>query len=157
MSDTAEKEDADFALSREFNPQHEEERLAPMYEKRTGQYVAVRDKIREIEERHKEELKEWKDAIEDLTAWFTQALDKHGAKSVKTTQGTVYQSTRYSASLSDPKAFMDYVIANNAFDLMDRKANSTAVRDFIEQHKSEPPGVRLSAIRTVGVRRASDN
>lgn len=126
------------------------------FEQRAGQYVTVRDKIREISARHEEELKPFIEVQNMLTAWFTEQLDTVGAKSVKTTQGTVYQSTRYSASLSDPKAFMDYVIANNAFDLLDRKANSTAVRDFIEQNKSEPPGVRLSAIRTVGVRRASD-
>lgn len=126
------------------------------FEKRTGQYVAVRDKIREISAKHEEELQPFVDLQNMLTAWLTENLDKVGAKSVKTTQGTVYQSTRYSASLTDPKAFMDYVIANNKFDLLDRKANSTAVRDFIEQNKSEPPGVRLSALRTVGVRRASD-
>lgn len=129
---------------------------AAIFEKRTGQYVQVRDKIREISERHAEELKPFVEIQNALTSWFTEQLDKVGAKSVKTAQGTVYQSTRYSASLSDPKAFMDYVIDNKKFDLLDRKANSTAVRDFIEQNKSEPPGVRLSALRTVGVRRATD-
>lgn len=126
------------------------------FEKRTGQYVAVRDAIREISARHEEELKPFVELQNQLTAWLTENLDKVGAKSVKTTQGTVYQSTRYSASLTDPKAFMDYVIDNKRWELLDKKANSTAVRDFIEQHKSEPPGTKLSAIRTVGVRRASD-
>lgn len=125
------------------------------FEKRTAQYVAVRDKIKEIGERHSEELKPFVELQNDLTAWFTEELDRVGAQSVKSSEGTVYQSTRYSASLSDPKAFMDYVIGNSAFDLLDRKANSTAVRDFIEQHNSEPPGCKLSAIRTVGVRRAA--
>lgn len=125
------------------------------FEKRTAQYIAVRDKIKEISERHAEELKPLVELQNDLTAWFTEELDRVGAQSVKTGKGTVYQSTRYSASLQDPKAFMDYVVSNNAFDLLDRKANSTAVRDFVEQHKSEPPGCKLSAIRTVGVRRAA--
>jgi hypothetical protein len=158
MSDLTEEDLQDRAheaLSREFNPNHEKEHVA-RFEKRTGQYVAVRDKIREIEEQHTEELKPFVELQNALTAWFTEQLDNVGAKSVKTAQGTVYQSTRYSASLNDPKAFMDYVITTQSWDLLDRKANSTAVRDFIEQHKSEPPGVRLSAIRTVGVRRASD-
>jgi len=126
------------------------------FEKRTGQYVLVRDKIKEITERHTEELKPFVELQNALTAWFTEQLDKVGAASVKTAEGTVYRSTRYSASLNDPKAFMDYVIANKKWDLLDRKANSTAVRDFIEQNKSEPPGVKLSAIRTIGVRRASE-
>lgn len=129
---------------------------ATQFEKRTGQYVQVRDAIREISAKHEEELKPFVDLQNKLTAWLTENLDKIQAKSVKTTQGTVYQSTRYSASIQDPKAFMDHVIENKSWDLLDRKANSTAVRDFIERNKSEPPGVKLSAIRTVGVRRASD-
>lgn len=142
MSETAEAEAPPEAVAK--------------FEKRTQQYVAVRDKIREISARHTEELKPLTDLQNDLTAWFTQELDHVGAKSVKTAEGTVYQSTRYSASLTDAKAFMDHVISTQSWDLLDRKANSTAVRDFIEQHKSEPPGVKLSAIRTVGVRRAAD-
>lgn len=126
------------------------------FEKRTGEYIKVRDKIREITERHKEELAPFVELQNMLTAWLTNNLDKVGAQSVKTAQGTVYQNTRYSAALTDPKAFMDYVIETSKWDLLDRKANSTAVRDFIEQNKSEPPGVRLSALRTVGVRRATD-
>jgi hypothetical protein len=129
---------------------------AAQFEKRTKQYIEVRDKIREISERHSEELKPFVEIQNALTAWLTENLDKVGAKSIKTTQGTVYQSTRYSAALSDPKAFMDHVIETQNWNLLDRKANSTAVRDYVEQNKSEPPGVRLSAIRTVGVRRASD-
>jgi hypothetical protein len=129
---------------------------AAQFEKRTKQYIEVRDKIREISERHSEELKPFVEIQNALTAWLTENLDKVGAKSIKTTQGTVYQSTRYSAALSDPKAFMDHVIETQNWNLLDRKANSTAVRDYVEQNKFEPPGVRLSAIRTVGVRRASD-
>jgi hypothetical protein len=125
-------------------------------EKRIAQYVEVRLKIREVTARHEEELKPLIDLHNDLTAWLIEMLDAAGAKSIKTNQGTIYQNTRYTASTTDPKAFMDYVISNNAFDLLDRKADPTAVRDFIEQHESEPPGVQLSAIRTVGVRDAFD-
>ena len=90
-----------------------------------------------------------------LTTWLQDFLETAGAQSVKTKEGTVYASTRYTASLADPQAFMDYVIKHTAFDLLDRKANATAVRDFVENHNALPPGVNLNAIRTVGVRRAA--
>ena len=124
-------------------------------ERRVEQYVAVRDAIKAMEDKHKEELAALIETQNLLTTWLQDFLATSGAQSIKTAQGTVYASTRYSASLADPQAFMDYVITNNAFDLMDRKANATAVRDFVETHKSLPPGVNLNAIRTVGVRRAS--
>jgi hypothetical protein len=124
-----------------------------LLEKRIEQFVAVRDKIKEIEERHKEELAPLVETRNLLTTWLQDFLEASGAESVKTKQGTAYASVRYTASLPDPQAFMDYVIENQAFDLMDRKANSTAIREFIETHKAPPPGVNLNAVRTVGVRR----
>lgn len=117
-------------------------------------YVAIRDKMKEIAERHSEELKPFVDMQNELTAKLTGILEATDAQSIKTSEGTVYASTRYSASLADPKAFMDYVIENKTWELLDRKANSTACRDFVEAKGSEPPGVKLSAIRTLGVRRS---
>lgn len=118
-------------------------------------YVRMRDKIKEIKERHEQELKPYVDVQNELTVKLQGVLDAAGAQSIKTSGGTVYASTRYSASLADPKAFMDFVITQNKFDLLDRKANATAVRDYIEQNKVSPPGVNLSALRTIGVRRAA--
>ncbi|KRQ07508.1 hypothetical protein [Bradyrhizobium manausense] len=74
--------------------------------------------------------------------------------SVATDAGTVYRSEKKSASLADAQAFMDYVIQNNAWDLIDRKANVTAVEDFINQHNAPPPGVNWSSTFVAGVRRS---
>lgn len=117
-------------------------------------YVTIRDKIADAKKAFEETIKGDVELQNMLTSWLTNRLEAVGAESVKTKAGTVYTTTRYSASLADPKAFMDFIIANNKFDLLDRKANSTAVRDFVEETGSLPPGANLSAIRTVGVRRA---
>lgn len=139
------------AIAREFDPDY-----AKKFEKWSGFYVKLRDKKREIEERHKSELSEINSTMEKLTALMMDTLNNVGAQSIKTSEGTVYVSARYSASLADPQAFMSYVIDNKKFDLLDRKANATACRDFVEEHGSLPPGVNLTAIRTLGVRRASE-
>jgi len=123
-------------------------------EKWINQYVAVRDQIKVVEDRHKAELADAKNIIEILTGKLQTALTATGAESIKTAEGTCYTSTRYTASLADPKAFMDFIIANNLFDLLDRKANVTAVKDYVTEHNTLPPGVSLSSIATVGVRRA---
>lgn len=128
---------------------------AELFEKRVGQFVKVRDKIKEISDRHKVELEPLTSLQGELTAWLTERLETVGAESVRTKEGTAYSTTRYTASLADPQVFMDFVKANDLFDLLDRKANATAVRDYVEEHKALPPGVNLSAIRTVGVRRAA--
>lgn len=122
--------------------------------KRIGQYVQIRDKLREMEEQHEANKKPLIETQNLLTTWLTKILDDAGAQSVKTEHGTVYKSVRYTASLEDAKAFMDYVIANNEFDLLDRRANATAVRAHVEEKGGLPPGAKLSALETIGVRRA---
>lgn len=122
---------------------------------RIAQYVMVRDKIKEIEDKQEEELKPYKELQTQLQAWLQTHLEKNGSESIKTKQGTVYLSVRYSASLADPDAFMKFVVDNGLYELLDRRANATAVRDYVQENGGLPPGVNLNGIKNVGVRRAS--
>jgi hypothetical protein len=124
-----------------------------MLEKWVGHYVAVRDMIAKIKERHTKELEDYVDLQEKLTGRIQGFLDQHGADSVKTELGTAYSSVKFTASLNDPAIFMSYVIKTNDFDLLDRKANLTAVKAYVKQHGTLPPGVNLTSIKQLGVRR----
>lgn len=118
------------------------------------QYVQVRDKMKAMNAAHEKALEEPK-AIQEILAGSLQAmLDKTNSTSIKTKHGTCYVSTRYTASLPDPEVFMKFVIDNHLFDLIDRRANVTAVKDYVEEKKALPPGVNLTALKTIGVRRA---
>lgn len=121
---------------------------------RVQQYIAVRDKIKEREAAHKEELKPLKETLEKLGGVLLQFMEETGSEGIRTDNGTCYITTRYSASLADADAFMRFVVETKSFDLLDRKANATAVRDYVEKHTALPPGVNLSSIRQVGVKRA---
>ena len=123
-------------------------------EKRVAQYVQVRDAIAAQKKLDEEKLKPLVDLQNLLTGWLQDFMDKAGADSVKTSSGTCYSSSRYTASLADPEIFMSYVIKAQDFDLLDRKANVTAVKAYVAEHNQLPPGVNLNAIKTVGVRRA---
>jgi hypothetical protein len=122
--------------------------------KRVTQYVALRDKIKALDEEHKEKLKPYKEALENLNAVLLQHLITINGDSVKTEGGTVYRTAKKAASLADPDAFMRFVISNEQWDLLDRKANVTAVADFIEENSETPPGVNFSTTFVVGVRRS---
>lgn len=123
--------------------------------KRVQQYILIRDQLKMIDEEYEKKRAPFIELQNLLTGWMQDFLEKTGADSVKTAHGTCYSSTRYTASISDGSSFMDFVIANGQFDLLDRRANSTAVRTYVEENGRLPPGVNLSAIRTVGVRRKS--
>lgn len=124
-------------------------------DKRVAQYIAVRDAIKAANDKHEAEIKPLTDLQNMLTGWLQSFMEQAGAENVKTAHGTCYSSTRYSASLADPEAFMKFVRDTNSFDLLDRKANVTAVKDYVAEKNTLPPGVNLSSIKTVGVRRAS--
>jgi hypothetical protein len=126
--------------------------LQATVDKRVAQYIQIRNKLKEIDKEYDDKRKPFVELQNMLSGWLQSFLEKSGSESVRTASGTCYQSTRYTASLADPEAFMNFVIANQQFDLLDRKANATACRDWAEEHKNLPPGVNMSAVKTVGVR-----
>lgn len=121
-------------------------------ETRIQQYISCRNQIKAANDKHETAMKPLVDLQNMLTGWLQNFLETAGAESVKSAHGTVYSSTRYTASLADPAAFMKFVQDNNLFDLLDRKANVTAVKDYVAEHNVLPPGVNMSAIKTIGVR-----
>ena len=125
-----------------------------LVDKRVEQYVKLRDHIDKLKERHAEELKPFIETQNLLSGWMLSFLERTGSQSIKTKAGSFYVTTRYSASLADADAFMKHVVSTGQFELLDRRANSTAVKDYIEKNKCPPPGVNMSAVQQVGVRRA---
>jgi len=119
-----------------------------------GQYVKLRDKIKEADDAHKEKTKNARAYLELLNGRLLERLNDVGGDSVKTPHGTVYRTTRRSASIADGETFRQYVIENEQFDLVDWRANANAVDDFIKEQGVQPPGVNFSQAYTVGVRRS---
>lgn len=117
------------------------------------QFLWARDTKKHLEDETEEKVKELKEIMENLQGKLQSFLDVHGLDNAKTKFGTVHHTTRWTASLADPKAFMDFVINTGKFELLDRKANATAVKDYVGETNQLPPGCNLSAIKTVGVRR----
>lgn len=123
-------------------------------ELRTGQFVKLRDLKAEMTERHKKELEPINEAMEALKGILSAGMDQLNVDSVKTACGTVSFSSKATASLADKQAFWTHVVTSGAFELLDYKANVTAVTDYIEKNNGQtPPGVNYSVFRDVGVRR----
>lgn len=122
-------------------------------EQRVEQYVTLRDMIKEKNDAHKAAMEPFNTALAGLNNLLMQHLQTLGVESAKTGAGTVYQKTRNTASIEDGDVFMKFVISSEAFELLDRKANTTAVQDYVATHGTLPPGVKFSSMVDVGVRR----
>lgn len=118
----------------------------------TARAVALRNQMRAIKARHKEELAEPKDKFEKQCGSILAFLRHIGVQNMGTDAGTVYQRKVKKASLNDRLAFKTYVIENQAWDLLDWKANVGAAEAFAKKHGELPPGVTLSIEQALGVR-----
>jgi hypothetical protein len=119
----------------------------------TMKLVELKDKIKALDDAHDEVLKPYKALQDKLEGLLLGHLREINAQNISTTFGTVSQLHLKSASIEDGTAFMDYVIQNEAWDLLDRKANKKAVEDFIKSNNSPPPGVKFSDALKLGLRR----
>lgn len=108
----------------------------------------------EIAERHKKELEPVNEAMALLEEIFLREMNNISVNSLKTAAGTVSQKRKESAGLADPDAFWTHVVTSGNFDLVDKKANVTAVRDYIHQNGMAPPGVNWSSVIVASVRRS---
>lgn len=122
-------------------------------QKRVDQFVQLRDLIRQRDDAHKKDMSPLRETLEKLNAVLLNYLNDLNMNSASTSAGTVYRTEKKSASIADAEAFMKHIITNGAFDLLDRKANVTAVTDYIETNGTPPPGVNYSKTYVVGVRR----
>jgi hypothetical protein len=124
-------------------------------EKRVGQYVAVRDEIDALKLKHEEELRKPKLILEKLAGIIHKFLDDNNLENLRTSAGSCYISTRWTATVQDPDAFMQFVISSQNFDLLERRAKAEAVKAYVNEHNILPTGVNLNALSSVGVRRPS--
>lgn len=122
-------------------------------EARIGQYVALRDKIKELDDDHKKKMEPYRDCLEQLNGVLLDHLNKVGVDSAKTGSGTVYRTEKKSATLADKTAFFTWVETNQEWDMLDYKANPVVVQAYLDENNALPPGVNFTKTYVVGVRR----
>lgn len=127
--------------------------MAEDIDKRVEQYVMLRDMVKTIDEKWGAERKKYTTLMEEVSGRIQRFMSENNiTDNLKTKSGTCYVSTRYSASVQDGQAFMEFVKAGH-WDMIERRANPTAVRDYVKLTNNLPAGVSLSAIQSLGVRR----
>lgn len=128
---------------------------SPRFDELVRAFVELRKKTKEIEDRHKQELAKPLRLKELLTEELLEGLASTGQEMARTQYGTVSAAVRVTPSCSDPNLFIAYVRENDAYELMDRRPNGTACAEFAKEHGQLPPGVKVSSVRYVNVRAAT--
>src|SRR5690349_15143566 len=100
--------------------------------KYVDKFVQLRDKIKELDDAHKEAMKPYREMLEQLGNMLLAHLNNTGAEKIGTGAGTVYRTEKRSATIADKTAFWTYVVTHADWDMLDYKANATAVHEYVE-------------------------
>jgi hypothetical protein len=114
-------------------------------EKAVRKYIFLRDEKKKIQDRHKEELAPYNDAMKKIETLTLSVLQKQGTESSRTKAGTVYTSTTVRPKISDWKLLRPFILENDLIDMMQMKLTPEAVDQFLESTGELPPGVVISS------------
>lgn len=117
-------------------------------------YLRIRDAKDELVAAHKKELARYTNAMTKIEQMLLSEFNETGQESAKTPFGTAYRSVKTSARVADRDSFFDFVRSNEAWDFLESRANKTAVQEYMDEHDELPPGVDVSRITTINIRRS---
>ena len=98
-----------------------------MIEQLIDRYVKLRDKKAEMKAEYETSVAKIDDAMEKVENFILGHLNTNGIDSVGAPAGTAFKQKVTSATVGDRDTFMGYVKDNEAWNLLDVRANKTAV------------------------------
>ena len=86
------------------------EQPQPTADQIVGQYIAYRDHVAALREKHSAELAPYTQAMEQIENYLQAFMQQNGVDSLKTAHGTPYRATGTSIKTTDAEAFKDFVL-----------------------------------------------
>lgn len=118
-----------------------------------GSYIKLRNQKKAIKAVAEEQTSKINALMGIIESQLSERLVARKAKSVATANGTAFQVTKTSATIADLPAFREFVLKEQAWDVVDWRANAPGVVAYAEKHEAAPPGLNVSSITLVQVRK----
>tara|TARA_B110000908_G_scaffold148558_1_gene181122 strand:- start:985 stop:1386 length:402 start_codon:yes stop_codon:yes gene_type:complete len=117
-------------------------------------FIALRDRRSQRKAAYDEDDagdkgKQNKIEVEFLRRFQDRGIDNVSARGV----GTAYRTTRSSATVADWDSLLEHVKTNEAWELLERRVNKTAIEQFKTVEGDLPPGINWSETQVVNFRR----
>jgi hypothetical protein len=120
-----------------------------------GKYIALRDRRDEINRKAKEDVAKINEKLEAIEGKLMGVMDGLGMESIKSDKGTAYVSTTTRASVADWDATLAFIKRRRLWNMLEQRVSKKAVEEYIEAKGDVPPGVDVSTMRKLNVRRSS--
>jgi hypothetical protein len=117
-------------------------------------YIQVRDEKAALKKQFTAATEGLDLKLKKLESMFLKAFEKSGQTSAKADTGTAFIKERVSDKVVDREAYIAFLKAEGAYDMIESRVNKTALDEYIEEHEDLPPGITRSVERTINVRRA---
>jgi len=118
-------------------------------------YVKLRDRRKARKLAYDTDDMKDRDYQEKIEQKLLAFLNESGGESFRTDAGTAYKTTRTSATVQDWSAALDFIKENAAWDMLEQRVSKTFVENYMEENEATPPGVGVSRITVVNVRRGA--
>lgn len=118
-------------------------------------YVRLRDKKDEMKLAYNEKVAVVDEALVKIEGVLLKHFQATGQESAKTPFGTAYTSTRTSATVADWDIYLQFVREHEMWEMLEKRANKTAVEQYRDAHEDLPPGVNWREELVVNIRRTS--
>lgn len=119
-----------------------------------GKYIQLRDRKAQIKKEYSDKVEKIDEAMAKIENAILATFDKMGGvQSIRTTHGTPYISLRESVTVADRDSYFDFVREHEAWDMLESRANKTAVLQYKQEHDELPPGLNYRAERMINIKR----
>lgn len=117
-------------------------------------YIKLRDKKAQMKAAFDASTADINTAMTRCECVILEEINAQGVESVRTEYGTAFKSTATSVTTADGEMFMQFCIANDRLDLLEKRPNKTAVEEYKAANDDLPPGINYRQAVTLNVRRA---
>ena len=127
---------------------------APNVEAIIAKYIDLRDAIDAAKAAYNAKVAGLKQAQEGIEAYLMGLANQTGQTSFGCAGvGTAFITTENSCTVANKEAFMSFVREQDAWPLLDVKANKTNTKQYLDAHNELPPGVNWTSMKVIQIRR----
>jgi hypothetical protein len=109
----------------------------------------IKAKLEAMDKEHEEATKEWKAGLMQVEGKIVTELDSRGIENFRAGNNTAYFEHIENMRVLDRQDFFEWVIANDATDVL----TSHVSKDAIRARGEIPPGIEVSRIRKLRIRK----
>lgn len=115
--------------------------------------------IREARAKLEEQDKQLKEEMEVISTAMLAICNEANADSIKTPVGTVIRQTKDRFYCSDWDSLKQFILENNAVDLLERRIHQTNFKEFMSEHQADglPPGLNVMREFAISVRKPTNS